>query len=94
MKGGRKKMIFKDKWKKNEMEIVKFEDDTYGIRKGNSFNYQFADLRVNEHYWWFDGHYRLGRCNGTLEQAEEAYKRYVDIEKKLKDKGKPYETRT
>ena len=75
------------------MKIVKFEDGTYGIRRGKSFNYQYADLRPNEFYWWFDSKHRLelNRCNDTLEQVRKAYKRYIDIEKtideKLKDKG-------
>ena len=75
------------------MKIVKFEDGTYGIRKGPPSNYQFADLRDNEYWWWYNIQYRLNlnRCNGTLEQAEKTYKRYIDTEKeiaeKLKDKG-------
>lgn len=55
------------------MEIVKFMDGTFGIRRRfmGVFWYEYRSLGENCcNYWWSMGDSHFYLCKGTLEQAE------------------------
>lgn len=63
------------------MEIVKFKDGRYGIRKGNFITgYKFISLNT---FLEWKGRKEIEKyCKGTFEEAKEAHS-------KLTDNGKP-----
>lgn len=67
------------------VEIVKFEDGTYGIRKGNKFfGYAYIDL-VNPKYTWRIGDNWMRDCRGTLEQVKRIYGHFYDKGRPIKE---------
>lgn len=53
------------------MRLVKFDDDTYGVRKYWFFGWHFVDLTTSR-YAWSRGNVYFKDCKGTKEQAERA----------------------
>lgn len=57
------------------MQIVKFSDGQYGIRKSYFFLwYVYKDLKTTSH-WWTKGSEYFKDCRGTREEVDEAMKR-------------------
>jgi hypothetical protein len=67
------------------MEIVKFKNGTYGIRKTN-FLFKilgsaglFKDLRSHRNYWWFSSSEFFQDCQSkNLQDVEEIFKMLVN----------------
>jgi len=69
------------------MKIVKFKDDTYGLRKFGPFGFEYCSLKSDD-VWFTNSVYRLQHCQGTLQQAMEMHAIQERIKLKLKDRGK------
>ncbi len=69
------------------MKIVKFEDNTYGLRRCSPFGFQYCSL-TSDDIWFCNGVYRTKRCQGTLDEVMEMHAKQIKIKSKLKDRGK------
>ena len=57
--------------------IVKFNDGTFGIRKG-FFRYRYKDLQSSD-FWWPKDHSYYKDCRGNFETVIKQYKNMRDI---------------
>ena len=62
------------------MEIVKFKDGQYALRKRFLWFYLYRSLRNN---MWWTYIYMRGWCTGTLKEVEEARDRLKDYGTKI-----------
>ena len=65
------------------MELVKFKDGSYGIRKYTFFGItiSYKDLAGSSNingYWWNMGGDFFSSCRGTKERAEEVFEYLTD----------------
>lgn len=61
------------------MELVRFNDNTYGIRRRHwlPLEYSFLDVK-DESYWWYGNDYINKYCKTSYEKAFEIFKRRID----------------
>ena len=59
------------------MNIVKFKDVTFGVRRHFLGRFEFADFRTPG-LWWSNDSKFISDCHGTHEQALSAYRQMTD----------------
>lgn len=74
------------------MEIVKFKDGTYGIRRDCFLipgvpSYEFLDKR--DAYWWTKGEYKNHFAFDTIEKAKTRLEQISAVVVKVEDYGEP-----
>jgi len=67
-----------------KVEIVKFKDGTYAVRKKTWFgSYKYLDKDAGDPYWWDRDHMPYAKV--TLEEARELHKAVFDIGTPIED---------
>jgi hypothetical protein len=61
----------------DNIQLVKFEDGTWGVRKGWVF-FKFRDLRYWESQWYNKNSRMYKECRGEEKQAKRAYEVVMD----------------
>ena len=59
------------------MNIVKFKDGTFGVRRHFNDRFEFADFRTLG-LWWANDSKFIADCHGTLEQAKARFYELTD----------------
>ena len=60
-----------------KIEIIQFQDGTFGVRRYFLNRFEFADFRTLG-LWWANDSKFIADCHGTHEQALSAYRQMTD----------------
>lgn len=69
--------------------IVRFQDDSYGIRRKDFVaSWEYLDL-ISQNFWWSADSKYIKDCKGTQEKATRIFNEKYGSKSVTKDKGTP-----